>query len=83
MKNAQILYILSSNVEKIELVLNKNISFIKNEKIVKKLLELLHDLSIMKNKMNNYIYKDYADNKVDRNKVMEKYEEYKNIMTFL
>jgi len=51
--------------------------------LLKKLIELLNDYIMLKNKINKYLKKDYTDDKVDKEKIKEKYEEYKNIMSFL
>lgn len=83
MKNKQVMYNLMINLEKNEHLLNKVILHITDEKLLKKLIELLNDYVMLKNKINKYLKKDYTDDKVDKEKIKEKYEEYKNIMSFL
>lgn len=83
MKNKQVMYNLMINLEKNEQLLNKVILHITEEKLLKKLIELLNDYIMLKNKINKYLKKDYTDDKVDKEKIKEKYEEYKNIMSFL
>lgn len=83
MKNRQVMYNLMINLEKNEQLLNKVILHITDEKLLKKLMELLNDYIMLKNKINKYLKKDYTDDKVDKEKIKEKYEEYKNIMSFL
>lgn len=83
MKNKQVMYNLMINLEKNEQLLNKVILHITDEKLLKKLIELLNDYIILNNKINKYLKKDYTDDRVDKEKIKEKYEEYKNIMSFL
>lgn len=83
MKNSQILYNIVLNLEKNEQVINKVITYINSEKLVKKLTLLLNDLILIKNKIYNYVYIETSNKKIDKDKVKEKYEECKNIMTFL
>lgn len=83
MKNSQVLYNIVLNLEKNEQVLNKVITYINSEKLVKKLTLLLNDLILIKNKIYNYVYIETSNKKIDKDKVKEKYEECKNIMTFL
>ena len=83
MKNSQVLYNIVLNLEKNEQVINKVITYINSEKLVKKLTLLLNDLILIKNKIYNYVYIETSNKKIDKDKVKEKYEECKNIMTFL
>ena len=83
MKNSQVLYNIILNLEKNEQVINKVITYINSEKLVKKLTLLLNDLILIKNKIYNYVYIETSNKKIDKDKVKEKYEECKNIMSFL
>ena len=83
MKNSQVLYNIVLNLEKNEQVINKVITYINSEKLVKKLTLLLNDLILIKNKIYNYVYIETSNKKIDKDKVKEKYEECKNIMSFL
>lgn len=83
MKSSQVLYNVLLNLEKSEQVLNKTISYINSEKLVKKLTLLLNDLILIKNKVYNYVYMETSNKKIDKDKVKEKYDECKNIMSFL
>ena len=83
MKNSQVLYNIVLNLEKNEQVINKVITYINSEKLVKKLTLLLNDLILIKNKIYNYVYIETSNKRIDKDKVKEKYEECKNIMSFL
>ena len=83
MKNSQVLYNIVLNLEKNEQVINKVITYINSEKLVKKLTLLLNDLILVKNKIYNYVYIETSNKRIDKDKVKEKYEECKNIMSFL
>lgn len=83
MKSSYIIYNLLINIEKSEQVLSKMISFADNEKIFKKLITLLNDLISIKKRLYSYINRDFPSEKINKAKIKEKYNEYKDIMSFL
>ena len=83
MKKEYLIYNLILNLEGNEKLLNKVISNITNEKLLKKLMELLNDLLSLKNKVYQYMNKNINLAKLDEQIIKQKYDEYKNIMSFL
>lgn len=83
MKSLDLKYNIELNLEKNEQVLLKVITHISNEKLQKKLLMLLKDILVIKNKLYKIIYNEDNSKSIDRSVIQKKYEDYKNIMSFL
>ena len=83
MKSSQIAYNIELNLEKNEKILIKLITHISEPKALIKLNALLNDILTIKNKLYKYIYKDLTNEKVTHYLIKDKYEEYKNIVSFL
>ena len=77
-----VIYNLLINLDECDMVLNRLSSYITNENVLKKIFLLYNDVLIVKNKIYKYIYDGKSD-KINLLTLKEKYNEYKNIMSFL
>lgn len=83
MKNKKLVHDIVINLENNEKILSTLMSCVCNEKIYDKLLLYLKDILSIKNKIINYISNDLPEEHVNIHKLKEKYDEYKNMMSFL
>ena len=83
MKNKKLVHDILINLENNEKILLTLMSYVCNKKIYDKLLLYLKDILSIKNKIINYISNDLPEEYVNIHKLKEKYDEYKNMMSFL